>query len=332
MGAARGHVDRLAAQRGRLAGALRADSVGLWRDRPQAGAGGAGSHSAAERRGGVLARAVCCEKCGVQWEAIEFFRLPDRPRLGARFRSALREERRGQGCGVTKWRFNGWAKYENHLRDEAAGRADTGPAWPSDRGSRIWCSKAAVSTSTARACCLPPRNACSVRCRRAIPDLAREEIEAALRDYLGIDRVLWLRNGIAGDDTHGHMDDLARFVGPRHGRDGDRGRSHPTRTTQPLRENWEILKRLPGARDANCRCLRRSGSMASVCPQATRTSISRIKIVLVPTFNDPNDRIALNILAECFPGRHVIGINCVELVWGLGTLHCMTQQQPAAGA
>jgi agmatine deiminase len=147
--------------------------------------------------------------------------------------------------------------------------------------------------------------------------------------------VLWLGRGIAGDDTHGHVDDLARFVGPR------------TVVTvvedDPADENYhplqENLERLRSMTDLDGRAL-------EVVPlpmpepvmfegQRLPASYANFYIandrVLVPTFNDSADRKALGILAELFPKRTVVGIHAVDLVWGLGTLHCLTQQQPRGG-
>jgi agmatine deiminase len=159
------------------------------------------------------------------------------------------------------------------------------------------------------------------------PELKREQLEAYMGDYLGIDRVLWLGNGIAGDDTHGHIDDLARFTSV----DSivmvsEDDPSDPN--CAPLVENWERVKSMPVR-------ARRLPMPAPLWFDGVRLPASYAnfyvanRTVLVPAFNDPNDRAALNTLAECFPDRTVVGINCVELVWGLGTLHCMTQQQPA---
>jgi agmatine deiminase len=145
--------------------------------------------------------------------------------------------------------------------------------------------------------------------------------------------VVWLGKGIAGDDTHGHIDDLARFVAP--GRLVIcRERDAHDENYRALEENWE---RLQHARDARGRKLE---VIALPMPRALAFEGRRLPasyanfyiandVVLVPTFNDPADRQALGILAELFPGREVVGIHCVDLVWGLGTLHCMTQQEPA---
>ena len=153
------------------------------------------------------------------------------------------------------------------------------------------------------------------------------------RDALGATKVIWLGAGIAGDDTHGHVDDLARFVSPT--------RVLLCRETDPSDANYRPLEenreRLQGARNAD-------GARIEVVPlpmprplfldgQRLPASYANFYVanaaVLVPTFNDPADREALGILAEQFPDRPVVGIHSVDLVWGLGTLHCLSQQQPA---
>jgi agmatine deiminase len=165
------------------------------------------------------------------------------------------------------------------------------------------------------------------------PGVSREEMERAFHDYLGIDQVIWLDRGIAGDDTHGHVDDITRFVGP----ETIVTAVEPDTTDynhEPLAENLQRLKaartpqgkqytivELPLPRPVVFRGQRLPASYANFYI-ANDT-------VLMPTFHDRNDRVALNILSEIFPDREVIGIHAVDLVWGLGTLHCMTQQQPA---
>jgi agmatine deiminase len=161
---------------------------------------------------------------------------------------------------------------------------------------------------------------------------SRADLENLFGDYLGIQKTLWLKSGIAGDDTHGHVDDLARFVNPSTiviASETDPGDAN----YEPLRENLELLK---GMTDQDQRPL-------TVVPlpmpnpihfddQRLPASYANFYIandlVLVPVFNDERDRDALRILSDCFPDRHVVGIYCGDLVWGLGTLHCMTMQQP----
>ena len=151
-----------------------------------------------------------------------------------------------------------------------------------------------------------------------------------LRDYLSVRRVIWLRNGIAGDDTHGHIDDLARFVN----RDtvaiaAESDRSDPN--YHSLRENLAIL-RSSGVRVIKLPMPRPLVFNGQRLPASYANFYIANGLVLAPTFNDPADRFAMAQLARAFPGREVVGINCTELIWGLGALHCMTQQQPTSAA
>jgi agmatine deiminase len=244
----------------------------------------------------------------------------------------------GGEVAMTHWLFNGWAKYPNWQRDAAAGlvirKALACRSWqPEVAGRRVVLEGGSVDVDgqglllTTEECLLS-----SVQERN--PGLTRADYERLFADYLGVKKVLWLGKGIAGDDTHGHIDDLARFVAP--GTVVAMAEEDPTEENyRPLQEN---LERLRGMTDLDGRPLR-------VIPlpmpgplmfrkQRLPASYANFYIandrILVPTFNDPRDRQALGILAELFPGRTVVGIHAVDLVWGLGTLHCMTQQQPAA--
>ena len=164
------------------------------------------------------------------------------------------------------------------------------------------------------------------------PNFSRDEIEARLRDYLGVRDILWLGDGIAGDDTDGHIDDLARFVSER----------TVVAVVEEDRddENYQLLQK-------NLACLRQmkigkdSIEMLTL-PMPKKIMREELRLpasyanfyianscVLVPAFADSADELALSVLRECFPHRRVIGIDCRELVWGLGTFHCLTQQQPA---
>ena len=158
------------------------------------------------------------------------------------------------------------------------------------------------------------------------PNLSREEIEKRLGDYLGVREILWLGDGIAGDDTDGHIDDLVRFVSERkvvtvieQDRDDE--------NYEPLQENLRRLRdmkfdivTLPMPKKIEREGLRLPASYANFYIANS--------CVLVPTFADPADKTALSILQKCFPTRRIIGIDCRELIWGLGTFHCLTQQQP----
>jgi agmatine deiminase len=164
------------------------------------------------------------------------------------------------------------------------------------------------------------------------PNLSRTEIEERLRNYLGVQEILWLGPGIAGDDTDGHVDDLARFVSEQTVLAVvEENRSDEN--FQPLQENLARLREMkinnrkleivtvPMPKKIVREDLRLPASYANFYI-ANRS-------VLVPTFADRADKIALSILRDCFPDRRVIGIDCRELIWGLGTFHCLTQQQPA---
>ena len=165
------------------------------------------------------------------------------------------------------------------------------------------------------------------------PGLTRDQVEQYLRDYLGVTTILWLGEGIVGDDTDGHIDDLARFIGP------------TTIVTvveeDPADANYHVLqdnlRRLRGLRDQDGNILRvvQLPMPGAVESQGQRLPASYANfyiangIVLVPTYRDPNDSEALAILRKVFPDRRVIGIDSTDLIWGLGSFHCITQQEPA---
>ena len=240
---------------------------------------------------------------------------------------------------VLDWRYNAWAKYPEWRNDDTVPSRVTKslklPHWsPTFRGKRVVLEGGSIDVNgsgsllTTEECLLS-----DIQARN--PDLNRENLEQLFADYLGIEKVLWLNRGIVGDDTHGHIDDLARFVGVR--TVVVAAEANPTDDNyEPLREN---LARLHEMMDQQGRKLE-----IVPLPMPAPLYLNGIRlpasyanfyiangIVLVPTFNDPNDRLALGILADLFPGRKVVGIHSVDLVWGLGTLHCMTQQEPKGG-
>jgi agmatine deiminase len=242
--------------------------------------------------------------------------------------------------GMTDWHFNAWAKYDNWQRDDVVPAQIQQklalPCWqPSVGDRRVVLEGGSIDVNgqglllTTEECLLSP-----IQQRNA--GLERADLERVLADFLGVRKVLWLGNGIAGDDTHGHIDDLARFVGPRTVvtvvEDDPADANY-----QPLQDN---LRRLQTMTDLDGRPLE-IATLPMPAPlyfdgQRLPASYANFYIandrVLVPTFNDANDRVALNTLAGLFPGRKVVGIHAVDLVWGLGTLHCLTQQQPARNA
>ena len=239
---------------------------------------------------------------------------------------------------VLDWQFNAWAKYDNwdadnRVTQQLAKLLDWRVSSPVAKGKRVVLEGGSIDVNgqglllTTEECLLSP-----VQARN--PDFTRFEIEQVFADYLGVEKVLWLGRGIEGDDTHGHVDDLARFVSE----DCivtvvEKDESDPN--YEPLREN---LERLQGMTDL-------AGEKLEIVPlpmpnpvffdgQRLPASYANFYVanttVLVPTFNDPNDRAALGRLQDLFPDRKVIGIHSVDLVWGFGTLHCLTQQQPLA--
>jgi agmatine deiminase len=242
-----------------------------------------------------------------------------------------------EGVALTDWHFNAWAKYPDWQDDDAV-PAQLAAAlglrsWqPAVGGQRVVLEGGAIDGNgaglllTSEECLLSP-------VQERNPGLTRQDYERVFADYLGVRKVLWLGRGIAGDDTHGHIDDLARFVAPRTVvavvEDDPADANY-----QPLREN---LERLRGMTDLEGRPLEvvplPPPPLVTFRGQRLPASYANFYIansrVLVPTFNDPADCKALGILAELFPRRTVVGIPAVDLVWGLGTLHCLTQQQPA---
>jgi agmatine deiminase len=263
-------------------------------------------------------------KADANLAAVEFFHAPT-DRSWTRDYCPLFVKNRAGEVALTNWLFNAWAKYDDWRNDAAIPAVLAAAlklrAWEPGlvlEGGSVDVNGRGLLLSTEE-CLLSP-----VQARN--PQLTRREIETALREYLGVRQVIWLHNGIAGDDTHGHIDDLARFVT----RDTVVIASEPDRNDpnyEPLRENGAILRKLP------LRVVKLPMPAPLIfngrrLPASYANFYIANGLVLVPTFNDPHDRIALNTLARLFPNREVTGIHAVELVWGLGTLHCMTQQQP----
>ncbi len=277
----------------------------------------------AERPRRMLARA------GVDLSRLDFFPFPTDRGWTRDYGPIF--VRRGRRRAIVNWRFNAWAKYPNwRLDDRVAARAAGAlglpllePGLVLEGGAIDVNGRGALLTT--EECLLSP-------VQERNPGLTRAEVERALRRWLGARQVLWLGRGIAGDDTHGHVDDMARFVGPSTVVAAvERDRSDPN--YQPLREN---LGRLRAMKDQDGKRWRvvEIPMPRPLCFDGRRLPASYAnfyianKVVLVPTFHDPQDRVALTILAGLFPDRQVIGIHSVDLVWGLGTLHCLTQQEP----
>jgi len=271
------------------------------------------------------------------WERISFWRIPTDRVWTRDYGPIFVKNPKGQSA-IVNWQFNGWAKYPNWKHDNAA----TGViakklrmrSWQPKVGRHSIVLEGGSIEVNGQGLLLTTEECLLSDVQQRNPGIGRAELEKVLCDYLGVRKILWLGQGIAGDDTHGHVDDLARFVAP-----GTIAAvvedNQDDINYRPLREN---LERLRGMTDA-------SGQRFGIVPlpmpspvvfQGRRLPASYAnfyianKKVLVPTFNDPKDRAALGTLVDLFPNREVVGIHAVDLVWGLGTLHCLTQQQPQA--
>ena len=279
-------------------------------------------------------------RAGADLAAVEFWHVPT-DRSWTRDYCPLWVRGPDGARGLVTWRFTGWARYPNHRRDAAvpdriAARMRL-PRWTptaavDGRVRRVVLEGGAVEVNGAGTVLTTEQCLLSAEQARN-PGLGRADMERLLGDYLGARTVVWLGAGIAGDDTHGHVDDLARFTDARTVAtvvaDDPADENHAA-----LREN---LARLRASTDQDGRPLR-VVELPVPAPihfdgQRLPASYANFYVanaaVLVPTFNDANDRRALSLLADCFPDRPVIGIHAADLVLGLGTLHCMTQQEPA---
>lgn len=243
----------------------------------------------------------------------------------------------GTAREALNFNFNGWAKYSNYRIDKyLPEKVSTVLSIPitqvTYKGKPVVLEGGAIDSNgkgtllTSEECLLHP----SIQVRN--PGLTKADYEIIFKDFLGITNTIWLGDGIKGDDTHGHIDDLCRFVNE----DTivtviESNSKHPN--YKALQDN---LKRLQNAKLEN-------GKKPNIVtlPMPNEILFEEISLpasyanflilnecVLVPTFNDPNDRIALNILADCFNNREVIGISAIDLIWGFGTLHCLSQQIP----
>jgi agmatine deiminase len=245
---------------------------------------------------------------------------------------------------ILRFRFNAWARYpdwrlDNQVPERAAKRFGY-PLLPihrtvgaSPRARPLFVLEGGAIDVNGRGTVVTTEE-CLLDQKKQVrnPGLARAQVEQVLHDSLGVSNVLWLGHGIAGDDTHGHVDDLCRFVNRRtvvlcrekNPRDAN---------YRALEENWERIRSM--------RLEDGSRLEAVPLPMPAPLIFDGVRLpasyanfyignaaVIVPTFNDPADRIALGTLADLFPGRPVVGIHAVDLVWGFGTLHCLSQQEP----
>jgi agmatine deiminase len=279
------------------------------------------------------------KKVGVDLSRAQFFRFPtDRGwtrDMGPMF---VRRDEPSRAVAVNDFRFTGWGKYDNWKRDckihrRAASALGLQCFQPVVNNIPFVLEGGAIDVNgsgsllTTEECLLDQ----TIQVRN--PGATRQEIETALRQALGVTNILWLEKGIRGDDTHGHVDDLARFVNRK-----TIVLCHEDDPADPnfilLNENRERLQNIR-LEDGSKPEIVRLPMPAPIVFDGIRLPASYANFyfandaLLVPTFNDPNDRIALGILSEIVKDRPVVGVHAVDLVWGLGTIHCMTQQQPA---
>lgn len=278
------------------------------------------------------------ERANVDLKRVEFFRFPtDRGwtrDFGPMF---VRRDGTRSEIAIVRFRFNAWAKYRDWKKDDRIpertakalgmrvfrahldGRAvvlEGGAIDINGRGTLITTEECLLDQET------QARN----------PGLSRAQIEAALSNNLGVTNVLWLGRGIEGDDTHGHVDDLCRFVDARTVvicREGN-STDYNYRVLEENRERLESMRIEDGSK-IQVVPLPMPGPLwfdGRRLPASYANFYIANSAVMVPTFNDPNDRVALGILSELITDRPVVGIHAVDLLWGLGTVHCMTQQQP----
>jgi len=244
------------------------------------------------------------------------------------------------GVSLVNWCFNAWAKSDTFARDarvgEAVARITTLPRIQPlrpDTGEPVVLEGGAIDAD-GEGTLLVTEECLLSTIQQRNPGLSREGYERVFHEYLGIRQTIWLGEGCVGDDTHGHVDDVARFVAPgvivlAYEEDPADDENHRRSV-----DNMERLE-LAGAADGAFKVVKlpfpRAVTMRDErLPASYANFYIANGVVLVPTFNDPNDRIALNTLAEHLPDRRVIGVHAVDLVWGFGTLHCLTQQQPRA--
>lgn len=237
-----------------------------------------------------------------------------------------------QPKAIVDWGYNAWGgKYPPFEQDDViptlVGKALNLPVYQADivmEGGAVDFNGAGTVLTTTSCLLNPNRN----------PHLSQVQIETYLNNYYGVDQVLWLGDGIVGDDTDGHIDDISRFVNSdtvvtvvEENKNDD--------NYLPLQENLESLKkmRLLNGKQLNVIEL---PMPAPVIHEDQRLPASYANFyianagVIVPTYRDKNDQVALDILSSCFPDRKVIGIDSYDVIWGLGSWHCLSQQEPVA--
>jgi len=278
------------------------------------------------------------KKAGAKLDSVDFFRIPT-DRGWMRDSGPICVKNSKGELAYNNFCFNGWAKYESHKKDvlvvrKANRRLKRKLFLPMHKGRRVVLEGGSIEVN-GQGTLLTTEECLLGKVQERNPGFTKGDYEEVFRQSLGVTKVLWLGNGIAGDDTHGHVDDIARFV----------KEDTVVTTVEENRKDANYvalednLERLKSTRDQDGKPLRVEPlpMPAPIYFNGQRLPASYAnfyianQLVMVPTFNDANDRVALNTLAKLFPDRQLVGIHCRDLVLGLGTLHCMTQQEPVAG-
>jgi agmatine deiminase len=277
------------------------------------------------------------KKSHVNLDAVTFFCVPT-DRGWMRDSGPICVTNASSEIAFNNFSFNGWAKYPNHKKDaQIVTRANKSLKkkffLPEHNGRRVVLEGGSIDVN-GRGTLLTTEECLQSKIQERNPGFSKRDYEEMFCNYFGVTNVVWLKNGIAGDDTHGHVDDLSRFVNETtvltivEENSSDANYAH-------LQENLALLKQSKNEAGRSLR-VEELPMPTPIFFNGQRLPASYAnfyianKLVLVPVFNDPNDRIALNILAKYFFDREVVGVYCRDLVLGLGTIHCMTQQQPSA--
>jgi len=276
------------------------------------------------------------KKSGANLDAVNFFIMPtDRGWMRDSGPICVRNET-GE-VAFNNFLFNGWAKYPNHKKDAAVVAKANAKLkrllWqPQHKGRRVVLEGGSIDVN-GRGTLLTTEECLLSKVQERNPGFTKKDYEDVFREHLGVTNVLWLKNGIAGDDTHGHVDDLTRFVNPSTVLTIVETDANDANYA-PLQVNLALLKTMKDQDGVPLR-VETLPMPAPVhfddfrLPASYANFYIANRLVLVPTFNDSNDRVALNTLARLFPDREIVGIPCRDVVLGLGTIHCMTQQQPS---
>lgn len=270
------------------------------------------------------------------FDNIEFYKLKTNRGWMRDISPAYVKDRNNKTTAV-HFRFNGWAKYDNYKKDEKfpkyVSKKFSIPKINSEHNNRhIVLEGGGIDTNGSGTLITTEECLMDDKLQVRNPGFTKKDYEEIFSKYFGIENTIWLGKGIAGDDTHGHIDDLCRFV--------NKNTVVLVNEKNQSDENYHNLKeneeRLQDAKleDNSSLNVVRLPMPSPVIFKGERLPASYANFyisnyaVLVPTFNDPNDRIALGIISDFITDRPVIGIHSVDLVWGLGTIHCLTHEQP----